>query len=133
MSAFDYCISVVAGIIFITLGILRIKKLNGFKTEIRAEFVKIVPRWYFRGDSRCSPVFKYEFNSNEFEKESFQHFDKKELPAFVKGEIYSIYINEKNPEQFVIDRKISFWEVLLVVVLLLIGFSSLAISSAKSK
>ena len=124
MTAFEYGICFIAGVVFITLGILHIRKITSFKTEVRAEYVKNTPFPYYRGNTRYSPVFKYKFESAEIIKESFQRFEKKALPLFEKGKTYTIFVNEKNPEQFVIERKTPFWDVLLAVVMFLIGFSA---------
>lgn len=126
MTTFDYCMCIIASVFLVVLGVLRIRKLKSFKTEVRAVFVKYVP-FRYKGTVRYSPMFKYKFESTEIIKESFQRFDKKELPLFIKGKTYSVFINEKSPEQFVIDRKTSFWDILLVAVMLLTGFSALVI------
>ena len=41
MTVFEYGICFIAGVVFITLGILYIRKITSFKTEVRAEYVKI--------------------------------------------------------------------------------------------
>ena len=62
------------------------------------------------------PIFKYEFNGNEYKNEAQQLFSKKFTKNFVVGEKYTILINEKNPKKFIIDRKIRINEISLLLM-----------------
>lgn len=116
----------VADLLLIIIGILIIKKWVRCKTEVRAVFVKNMI-FRYKETSRFSPVFKYNFESSEIQKETFQRFDKNEVSEFVSGQTYTIFIDKKNPENFVIERKIPFCDVMLALILILIGFISFVV------
>lgn len=81
--------------------------------------------------SKYIPVFKYNFKGNEYENQAQQSFSKKSTKNFIVGEKYTILINEKNPQKFIINRKIKIDEILMLLIglfLLFIGILSLLIS-----
>lgn len=123
MTVFEYCMCIITGVVFVTLGVSRLRKVNSFKTEVRAVFVRNIP-FSFKGTTRFSPVFEYSFNSVEVKNRSFQQFDAKELPSYVPGNTYTIYIDEKNPENFVVNRRYLVWDILLTALMLMLGLSS---------
>lgn len=47
---------------------------------------------------RYTPVFKYNFNGNEYESQALQSFTKNFAKNFVGGQKYTILVNEKNPK-----------------------------------
>lgn len=65
---------------------------------------------------RYIPVFKYDFNGNEYENQAQQSFSKKSTKNFIVGEKYTILINEKNPKKFIINRKIKIDEILMLLM-----------------
>lgn len=118
-------------IIGLVIGIILILFFMGFQysklkcnKQIDATYLKFNIYEHHGIGYRYIPVFKYEFNGNEYENQALQAFSKKYTKNFVVGEKYTILINEKNPKRFIINRKIKIDEILILLMglfLFLIG------------
>ena len=72
-----------------------------------------------------SPVFRYEFNGQQYEVQTFEALTKKEVCQLIVGNKYEIFINENKPQKFIIYKSIRFSEV--ITLLMGIFFSSIGI------
>ena len=75
-------------------------------TEIEAIYVKSNAYWSVHV-TQYAPVFKYNFNGIEYERQTFQAVPKKYIKDLVVGEKYNILINEKKPTIFILRKKVS--------------------------
>ena len=126
---FIILLAIIIGVILICLIIFMQYLKSKCTTEVIGEFVKINTYIsYGNGSSNTSyaPVFKYKFNNTTYEKQTFQTFSKKYIEKnFLVGKNYTIYINEKNPKTFIIEKKSqpSDWLILLLgMFFVIIGF-----------
>ena len=79
-----------------------IRKMN-CKKKVWGVFVKNHPMSGRKKGTQYAPVFRYEADGKLMEETSFECFSESKL-EFYSGESYLIYINEKKPKDFVIDR-----------------------------
>ena len=79
-----------------------IRKMN-CKKEVWGVFVKNHPMSGKKKGTQYAPVFRYAANGGLLESTSFECFSLDKLD-FCSGESYLIYVNEKNPADFVINR-----------------------------
>ncbi|MBQ2937845.1 MAG: hypothetical protein IJE05_03060 [Clostridia bacterium] len=99
--------------------ILKYLKLKCYK-EIEAIYVK--SNAYSSGTgghglvTQYAPVFKYNFNGKEYEKQTFQTFSKKYIKNLIVGEKYNILIDERKPSRFVINKKSRNDEILILLM-----------------
>ncbi len=55
-----------------------------------------------RGYSSYAPVFHYYFQGREYQAQAYENYSLKKITArFTPGNSYEIYINDKNPNQYV--------------------------------
>ncbi len=66
--------------------------------------------------TKYAPVFKYSFNGNEYINQSFQLLSKKKIQEFIVDKSYTIIINEKKPNKFILDKNIEFTEILMLLM-----------------
>jgi len=59
-------------------------------------------------------TFKYNFNSMNFERQSFDVIYKRQLQSMTTGNVYPIFVNPKHPTDFVLDKGIKFGDVLMI-------------------
>lgn len=97
-------------IFFIILKYLK-SKCN---TEIEAIYIKSNDYWSVHV-TQYAPVFKYNFNGVEYEKQTFQAFPKKHIKDLVVGEKYNILIDERKPTRFVINKKVKNGEIVILL------------------
>ena len=94
---------------------LLVQKLE-CKTKIEGKFIRS-EQLASRGIGTITPVFRYQFASDEYECASMDSFcGKCNENRFVEGESYSIYVNEKKPSRFVLTRKIQLDDISLVLM-----------------
>ena len=111
-----------AGAFFLILGgWLLIQKLN-CRQEVQGTFVRS-HETSFRGVKSCTPVFRYEFASCQYERESIESFSERKVAAkYVAGKSYKIFVNADKPNYFIVDRKIRLDDLGLLLVGLLCIF-----------
>jgi len=63
-----------------------------------------------------APVFRYNFNGEEYTNQSLQLLSKNEIQEFIAGNSYTIIINEKKPSRFILYKKIEFTEILMLLM-----------------
>ena len=63
-----------------------------------------------------APVFRYNFNGEEYTNQSLQLLSKNEIQEFIAGNSYTIIINEKKPNKFILDKNIEFTEILMLLM-----------------
>lgn len=66
--------------------------------------------------TKYAPVFKYSFNDKKYINQSFQLLSKKKIQKFIFGKNYTIIINEKKPNKFILDKKIELDEILILLM-----------------
>ena len=99
----------IAGVSLVFLGILIIVMKKNCKSEIQGIFIGSV---YIK--SQYTPIFKYEYKNEWYKKQSLESFSKRRIRSFIKGEKYTIFVNDKKPRLFVIDKKLRYGEILLI-------------------
>ena len=98
-------------IFFIILKYLK-SKCN---TEIEAIYIKSNDYWSVHV-TQYAPVFKYNFNGIEYERQTFQAVPKKYIKDLVVGEKYNILINEKKPTIFILRKKVKTGEIIILLM-----------------
>lgn len=63
-----------------------------------------------------APVFRYNFNGEEYTNQSLQLLSKNKIQEFIAGNNYTIIINEKKPSRFILYKKIEFTEILMLLM-----------------
>ena len=71
-----------------------------------------------RGVKLYYPIFSYFYNGKTYTERSFQNESGKTLSSMELEKNYDIFISEKNPEKFVLTKKISY---IKAMVALLVG------------
>lgn len=61
-------------------------------------------------------TFSYRYDGKDYYRESKLGVTVKLHDSLVQGEKYSIYINEKNPQVYVVERKATITEILYIVM-----------------
>lgn len=119
-------IAIIMGIILILFFIVfQYSKLKCNK-KIEATYLKFnIYKRHGTIFGKYIPVFKYNFNGNEYENQAMQSFSKKSTKNFVVGQNYTILINEKNPKRFILNRKIEIDEILILLMGLFLLFSGI--------
>lgn len=124
-------ISLLIGIFITYMGILILIWKSKCNKEITGTFMKFNVYKSYSGYSvstSYAPVFKYTYNNKEYESQTFEGFSKKIIDKFTYGKEYNIFINEKKPRKFVIDKKFRISYVFIIifgiffVILSLLGF-----------
>jgi len=72
--------------------------------------------------SSYAPVFTYTFNNQEFTGQSFEAYMFKANKLKI-GNTYTIFINEKKPKDFVLNKKIRFADIMVFIFGLLFIFA----------
>lgn len=119
-------IAIIMGIILILFFIVfQYSKLKCNK-KIEATYLKFnIYKRHGTIFNKYIPVFKYNFNGNEYENQAMQSFSKKFTKNFVVGQNYTILINEKNPKRFILNKKIEIDEILILLMGLFLLFSGI--------
>lgn len=119
-------IAIIMGIILILFFILfQYSKLKCNK-KIEATYLKFnIYKRHGTIFNKYIPVFKYNFNGNEYENQAMQSSSKKFTKNFVVGQNYTILINEKNPKRFILNKKIEIDEILILLMGLFLLFSGI--------
>lgn len=100
-----------AGLFLIACGIFHLSKIYSCNKIVDGCCVAKnrtwkIRRWY------TSYTFSYRFDGKEYCSESKYGVTKELFEYLRQGEMYTIYVNEKKPEIFVVERKITFNEIL---------------------
>lgn len=119
-------IAIIMGIILILFFIVfQYSKLKCNK-KIEATYLKFnIYKRHGTIFNKYIPVFKYNFNGNEYENQAMQSSSKKFTKNFVVGQNYTILINEKNPKRFILNKKIEIDEILILLMGLFLLFSGI--------
>lgn len=119
-------IAIIMGIILILFFIVfQYSKLKCNK-KIEATYLKFnIYKRHGTIFNKYIPVYKYNFNGNEYENQAMQSSSKKFTKNFVVGQNYTILINEKNPKRFILNRKIEIDEILILLMGLFLLFSGI--------
>lgn len=119
-------IAIIMGIILILFFIVfQYSKLKCNK-KIEATYLKFnIYKRHGTIFNKYIPVFKYNFNGNEYENQAMQSSSKKFTKNFVVGQNYTILINEKNPKRFILNKKIKIDEILILLMGLFLLFSGI--------
>ena len=119
-------IAIIMGIILILFFIVfQYSKLKCNK-KIEATYLKFnIYKRHGTIFNKYIPVFKYNFNGNEYEIQAMQSSSKKFTKNFVVGQNDTILINEKNPKRFILNKKIEIDEILILLMGLFLLFSGI--------
>lgn len=83
--------------------------------EIKARFAG---KTKFRGGSFKDEyilLFKYNYQGIEYEEKSFETYPKKKvIDCYTTGEEYSILLNPKHPQYFIMEKNIQMYDVTLI-------------------
>lgn len=86
-------------------GVFNIYQLNFCKKKIKGKFIDVVET-RIKYTTVFSPVFKYELNGINYKNSSSQSFSKEYIDEYLKKDLYyDIYINEKNPNLFILEKE----------------------------
>lgn len=84
-------------------------------TKITGKFLRTN---HYPGNSvitHYAPVFQYTFNNETYEKQTFQSFSERYITKhFISNKEYSIYINIKKPEIFIVDNKFQLSDLVIL-------------------
>ena len=109
-------ISFSVGVLLIILGIQKEKIVSKCNTEIKAVCIGSKSIYYGHGISKYSPVFRYNYGGQQYERSSFQHFSKKYVDSvYQQGQEYSIYINPDKPLVFKVIQKKEFFVLVTIL------------------
>lgn len=112
-----------AGILIFTEW-MRISNLIKCKKVIEAKYVGC-QTYTNRGVTYYTPTFEYKYNGVSYKGTTFQNFGKRFMKKhFEDGSYYNIYINPSNPETLIVEKRIFFSDiVVLLLIAVLIGVS----------
>lgn len=72
----------------------------------------------YRGNNSASssaPVFEYVYSGRKHHEQSAQASSRRKLDGMIRGGTYTIYVDPKHPASFVLDKKIKFGDVMLLL------------------
>lgn len=111
-------VMIILGILLIFFCILLAIWKKGCTKEIKGTFIGSNMYKGYSGYSvseKYAPIFKYTYNDCIYEQQSFQVFSKRKIMKFEYGKQYIIYINEKNPKRFIVEKKFEFIDLIILI------------------
>lgn len=115
---FVLAFTVFIGIGFVMLSIYFHILKKGCNREITGVYSRVNEYKSYGGNgtstTKYAPVFRYHFEGNAYEQQTFQCFSGKYIAKnFVAGENYPIFINERKPERFVVHKRVEFRNIFM--------------------
>lgn len=104
------------GIIVIGINILYINVILACKMETTGTYIKYNTVHNGRGDT-YEPVFRYYVKGEEFQGRCLTMLSLSNIQKqFVAGQTYTIYVNDKKPDSFVIYRKLPIENIIGILI-----------------
>ena len=64
-----------------------------------------------------SPIFKYRYNGEEYETKAAECFSiRYVMKHYEKGEMYTVYLSDKNPNFIKMERRVHLYEILMFLI-----------------
>ncbi|MBQ8814357.1 MAG: hypothetical protein IJZ85_07680 [Lachnospiraceae bacterium] len=115
-------ISLIIALGLLSLGIWSFVQKMNCKKQIQGIYVRS-DQCLSVGSNISTPVFCYEIASQRYEREAFEAFTgRKSTLKYVEGEAYPIYVNEKRPDFYVLEKTIKPDDFGLILVGIIILF-----------
>lgn len=113
------------GVILIGICILYINVIWACKIETTGKYIKYNIVHSYRGNT-YEPVFRYYIKGEEFQGRCLNTLSLPKIQKeFIADQTYTIYVNDRKPEYFVVYRKVPIGcviGVLFGIVFLMVGF-----------
>ena len=114
------CIGGSVGSLFIWAGTRSIYKTFRCTMKIEATYMGSSSYTNTKGVTTYTPKFRFRINNRQYEKTSGEFFSKRYIEKKYKtGYTYKIYVDPKNPNEFVTRKRLSLMEINLLVMGLL--------------
>lgn len=124
-----FIIGAMIGGMFILIAINNLASVFQCRAEVKGKYCGYRTYYGGKGQSSHAPVFTYTYNGRTYHEQSTQNASLQLLDKeMVQGEMYTIYVNERHPNVFVLKKKVRFSDVMLLffgVLCLLVAFWSL--------
>lgn len=105
------------GELMFVFGIHNIYAFFQCRTAVNATYIKYNTYYGGRGITTQSPVFEYSYKGLDYLEQSTHTESLKYLNQNMRiGDNYTIYINHKNPNVFILRKKIGFINILMLAI-----------------
>lgn len=88
------------GAFFVYVGVSNIRERKACTEERQAKFLRIETVPSYNNHTRTKAVFEVKIRGKVCEEHAEEALSRKQAKQFVEGEVYTIYVNPKNPHYF---------------------------------
>lgn len=108
-------ITMILGILLILLFIIFKIWNKGCTKKIKGTYINANTYIGTYGISQYAPVFKYTYDDCTYEQQTIQTFSKRKIMKFESGKEYTIYINEKKPKRYIVEKRFEWIDLIILI------------------
>ncbi len=124
-----FMVGVTLGGLIIIIAINNLSAIFRCRMEVRGVYCGYRTYSGGKGQHSYAPVFKYTYEGKKYFEQSAQSVAFKLLDqVMTEGEVYTIYVDDQHPNQFVLKKKVQVMDVMMLlfgVLCLLVAFWAL--------
>lgn len=113
MAYIPFAILLAAGVFFVASGIMPIRKAYGCKIPVRAYLMEKTRERMGRG-TVLSCTFSFRYEGKDYYTKTSIGITQKVYNSLYIGSEYTVYLNEKNPRFFVLERKLFATPIIMI-------------------